>query len=676
MVNRVLLVSILFTRICSADDYYVATNGSDAVGVPGTLAQPFATLSNAVSRSVALTGWGYQKNIYICAGDYYNTAVKATTGQFTNGNMLICAYTNGVTLWGGQLLTGWTTNGDGTYTASLGDFPPIDTDAAGVSTWQPRTLVADGQRVNWAEYPDANLGGTNKLYFANDPNANLSSITYTNTLENSTNLELCIDNSWNDAQVEVTAINTGTKVLTLSETVNHITGQNGADVRTYTVRNNADGLINPNSFFWDKTNSTIIFKPPTGKYPSSMKVVVPSTSRILWIAGTYNASLISNVIVSNITFSCSTAPLAGGIKRDAGQGYEGALSIMCSTNCSIDKCIVYGSAGCGIEGGWSASGYNNGLKIANCIVHDCGSGGISIRGNGGDNIISNNLVYNIFGTTKRASGIVSANGYIGRTNYVISNTITNCDGAAIYIGSGNDCVISYNWIQRCMKQLRDMGAIYFIDASNFIVINNLISDTYPTNSLNGGIWDPFVIGIYCDEGTTNQTIASNIVYNCTRFQLFNDDHASKWINNVFINKKPSPYDDSWMNWHGEGPLITFQKNIFLTQGGTKIRVFPDADTNLVVADWHSNIIWSVTAQNGANPTNATSEDPLFVKVPSSTPQWLNDIDLSFQAGSPAPALGIQPLTIAGIGYNGGLKWRNAGYVTNLNVRNIHVGGSP
>lgn len=476
-----LTIFILSFSIACGADYYVAVTGSDATG-DGSLGNPYATLSNAVVKSLAITGFVDQKNIYLCAGNYYSTSanINGWVSGGGGGNMLIAAYTNGVILYGGQILTGWSANGDGTYTASLGAFPGNDPAISQTTTWQPRILLADGSRVRWAEYPDAMLSGTNKLHLQNDPTLNFSTITYTNLMTQTTNNEVCVDNSWNDAQLAVTDIDTGTKVMTLSGAVYRGAGnQQADDVRTYTLRNGSEGMLNPNTFWWNKTNNSIIFKPPVGKVPSSMSVVVPTSTKIIYLNGDTGGSVLSNIVVSNITLACTTAKLHDGSKKDPGQWYDGALSFKYTTNCAIWKCTIYACANSGIEGGNSDGGFNYGMTIRDCIIHDCGAGGISMRGLGSGAVISNNLIYDIWGLTKCAMGICPPVGEVSGTNYIVSNTVTNCDGPGIYCAEGQNLFISKNRVGRCVRQLRDMGGIYVYGSttdSRHIIIQNYVEN--------------------------------------------------------------------------------------------------------------------------------------------------------------------------------------------------------
>lgn len=135
----------------------------------------------------------------------------------------------------------------------------------------------------------------------------------------------------------------------------------------------------------------------------------------------------------------------------------------------------------------------------------------------------------------------------------------------------------------------------------------------------------------------------------------NNSKLVTYENNLCLDTRAN--EAMWQFLSRNSNNVTFTHNVCTMPGTFNVRNYylnPQMDVNISVIDWTGNITYSTGASNAGNPTNATSADPLFVLVPSATPAYLNQIDLTFQGGSPAPALGIQPLSIAGIGYNGGL----------------------
>jgi hypothetical protein len=212
-----------------------------------------------------------------------------------------------------------------------------------------------------------------------------------------------------------------------------------------------------------------------------------------------------------------------------------------------------------------------------------------------------------------------------------------------YTTRAQNPIITYNFINRSMQALRDMGGIYCGCVSNAFVAYNYVGEINGTNSDNGGVWDPVLIGLYNDDGSRNCTWASNIVYNCTRPMIYHKGTNGVYLNNVFANTRT---EDTWLLFHNcDRP--SFSRNILLSQ----LRLVVDAEgltyvpfsvnANVAVLDWHSNILWSVTGLNSGNPTNSTTSDPLFLN--------LQPLNAAFQPNSPAVALQISPLGLSGIG---------------------------
>jgi hypothetical protein len=372
-------------------------------------------------------------------------------------------------------------------------------------------------------------------------------------------------------------------------------------------------------------------------------MIVPTTTRIFKIVGYGVGSEVTNIVVSNLTFAVCNAKIGTGGSDAFGEGYNAAIYFNQALNCTVDRCTLYGIAG-------NAVGTENWLNnwnvtVQNSIIHDIGAGGIVFPGTTSC-VISNNLVYGTGFLCQAGPGI---RGSQYNSALITHNTITNTMGAGIAVQGGGyttraqNPIITYNFINRSMQALRDMGGIYCGCVSNAFVAYNYVGEINGTNSDNGGVWDPVLIGLYNDDGSRNCTWASNIVYNCTRPMIYHKGTNGVYLNNVFANTRT---EDTWLLFHNcDRP--SFSRNILLSQ----LRLVVDAEgltyvpfsvnANVAVLDWHSNILWSVTGLNSGNPTNSTTSDPLFLN--------LQPLNAAFQPNSPAVALQISPLGLSGIG---------------------------
>lgn len=648
--KTIIAAILLLATATFGADYYVATNGNDSAD--GSIGTPFATVSKAFDAIIALNQPTVQKNIYVRGGNYYNTFIYPPVYSRCHNTTLRSYPGEKPYLFGGQLLTGWTSNGDGTWKASLGTFSSSITNDW-VDHWEPRTLLVNGTPARWAQYPAPNYSvypRTDKLSFTSCSD---TSLVYTNAMENSTNGEVVVDNSWNDTAFEIYAINTGTKTITARSAIGR--GGQCSDVYTYAIRNTKEGLYQANMFFWDKTNNTVVYQPTNGVDPNTLNIVVP-TQRYLFYLSSAGDVGVSNLVVKDIAFAVNTVYYSDTVgAADYGSGvYNSAIYIVSPTNCVFDGVEVFCIAGGGVV--VSTAGLGGGNIIRNCVVHDIGTLGFGWSGY--ENLYTNNLIYNCGLFHQSGAGLL----YSSRMQ-VVGNTFSNIVGAAIgsvSSTSGNTNVLfANNLFIKCMKSLRDMGVLYGHNSTNISIIHNAFFDTPATNA--DSVTFDHRVAIYLDAESSYYTVASNITHRCGIGSEVNEsDNTNTLRNNVFINTdsgKQLYYFQSGTNKH-----TMAINNIWLSDGIVSPRI-PVWNVNhndyyafdYGASNWVGNIVYSVNGSNAGNPASATSADPKFVKVPTSTPQYLTDIDLTFQAGSPAPALGIQPLSIAGIGYNGGLR---------------------
>jgi hypothetical protein len=615
---------------CTAADFYVATNGNDASG-DGSSGNPWATVQKAVTGS-RTAGTAAQKNIILRGGSYYN--VMVTVDQFSDANITFMPYPGETpVLYGGQPLTNWTSAGSNNwYVASLGTFPSsVASSPNGTTSWQPRMLLADGVVCTRGRLP-----ATGKYHYAS---LSGTTLTYTNSFPATTNMELMIDKSWSDSEMYVTAINTTSNTLTLNASVSM--GPNTPDVKSFAVVNIPEAINGDNQFWWNKTNNAIIYRSPGNVDPNTKSMIVATTSRMLWVKGYSAASAVTNIVLSNLTFACANTVCGdGGTADDYAKDNHDAIRFSNATNCVVDRCTIFGVAGNAIGNENYSADWN--LTIQNTTIHDVGGGAINLPGTT-QTTVSNCLIYNTGLICQAGPGVLGFT-YGGR---VLSNTITNCMGAGVLMlapGGGlwaQQTIVTDNKVIRCVKALRDMGAIYGGYGDSHVIMRNYIAEINGTNSDNGGVWDPFLIGIYSDQGSKNWTVASNVTYNCTRPMIYHNSTNGFYLNNFFVGMRP---ETNWIMFHNaDKPL--FSQNIFTSAMQPQVNAenssYSIISPELAVQNWSSNIFWSTGAAVLGAPTNTVKQDPQFLQT---TPS----LEGSFGPSSPAPTLGIQSLQLRGM----------------------------
>lgn len=625
--------AFFFLMVCfsvSAGDWYVSTTGVNAVG-RGAIDQPLATIPYALTRAIAVDGKTAQRNIIVRGGAYYLQALS-TDIDTAGANICFMGYPGETAiLYGGQLQTGWAAAGSNNwYAAALGTHPSVTEPTGTLTTWQPRLLIVDGAVCTMGRWPaptDGLYPATNDFHYTTLSGATL---TYTNVFAATTNMEVIVPKSWSSDTLNVNAINTGSKTLTLSASVTM--GPNTTGASSFALRNTPEAIYANNQFWWDKTNNAVILQ--SASDPSTAMAVVPVQARMWWFQGWSASAAISNIVISNLTFACTTTTVDGGSLQDYAQGQRDVIRFSNATNCTIDHCTFYGLGGNAVGNENSTADW--GITIKNCIFRDIGCSAISFPGPSvAGLVVSNNLIYNCGLVYAGAPGILMG----AVNNTICNNTISNCSGAGVLMLSASSGTIANNSISRCVTALRDMGGIYIDGSANINIIHNYVSEIRGTNGFNGGAWDPFLVGIYCDETSVNWVSASNIVLNCTRPLMFNDTTTATNKNNFYINTRT---EDTCYMAAGNSTTYNFTNNVLrMTAGALTLYSYPAANINNVVKSWVGTIIFSDTS-NASNPTNATSSDPLFTSLSPLVP--------SFQGDSPAPAMGIYPLSLSGIGY--------------------------
>lgn len=633
------MVCIGLSASAATTNCYVATTGSDSTG-DGSIGNPWATVQKAVNMTShhGAADYSDQKIVWVRGGNYYNQTVLLT--QFDHANFLIASYgSETAVLYGGQLLTGWVGAGsNGWYAASLGTFPTIDTSTGRETTWEPRALLANGAWVPRAKDPGP---GAKYAYTSFSGTA----LVYTNVFPASTNGEIQSDCGWTDTELNITAINTGTKTITTSAAMTR-NGGNCDNVTSFTMLNTPAGMTLSEQFWWNKTNNTIVY---AGTDPSVKTMIVPTVSRIFYLQGFGAGSEITNIVISNLTVACTTAPINDGSKDDVATFYYPAIDFKITTNCALKNCTVHGCAGKGVgSDNYNGNFASDGLIISGNTIHDMGASAVGLEGVNNETI-SNNSIYNCGLNCQAGTGIT---GYKGAT--ISGNTISNTVGAGIWVptpsGFSDGVKIWTNKVLGCAQQLRDYGAIYTIMTSNLNLVGNVVAYT-PSAQSNFFNLTPLdssttnwngLHGIYLDFGTTKAFVSNNIVFDCDDPLIHHAGSNNVVKNNYFINRRLGGKTEINIHNSTNSPP-QFTNNIYYVSSGVPYINAEDSNyvpynwnTNAAVVSWVGSITYSASGNNNFNPTNATSSDPQFKSL-------VYPKRLGF-SGTTASALGIQPLT--------------------------------
>lgn len=694
MASRIIIfITILIVCSTFAANIYVATNGNDATG-DGSIGNPYATISNAVIQA-RLLGTNVERNIIIRGGKYYNVAVVfQRAGASDDSYLNVYGYPNETaTLYGGMLITNWIAVSNGWYSASLPTFPSstVTNASTPLVDWQSRMLLVNGVMAEMSQYPTNGVW----LYYTNhwDDDVHRYELLYTNNDLGAwlsvTNVELQIAYSWNSSRVGAISIDTvnqwlqvytndsGTYPDAYVYAPQHGFGGYNNNYRVYNI---AQGMSRPGQFFYDRGPRNMVYWPTVGQNPNSVECIVPTTSRIFYFLGGDGGSRLHGITISNLTLSVATCPLFG-------EGEE-SVALNCGAIHSIkNDGLVLDGLNLGPFVGhayYSRGGDSTNETIKNCTIRNCGGGAIQSGVREGS-VFTNNLIEHIGSYYPSGPGIFLV------TGLATHNSIFDCQQSGVSGSYITNAYIINNHLSNCMQTLRDMGAIYTYIGDSNVISSNLLQHTVGYANDGSSALDWFHIGIYLDQYINNTLIECNITIDAPRPLMVHQSTNDIVRNNIFLNTS----DIVELHFRGiDFTNCVFSRNIcycdtnlyasfYINWLGTDQQV----DNYNAVVDWRSNVFYSVINQawGGTNnnvgaengvwgiPTNSVASNPLFVKVPTGNIQYLDDANFGFQPGSPCPGLGIQPLSLSGIGYNGGLNNRlPVANVSTLRVGNMRM----
>ncbi|MCX6929396.1 MAG: right-handed parallel beta-helix repeat-containing protein, partial [Verrucomicrobia bacterium] len=645
-----LLVAFFFLPLAQAADFYVATNGSDSN--PGTIGQPFATLSGARTAIRALPHpISVPFTVWLRGGRYYFQTPFALSGSQDSGTgSAPITYRNyaGETpyLIGGtnvsdfQAVTNTAILARLTGSAktnilvanlaaqgitNLGAFVPHGYAHDGYdqaeAPWQSELLFQD-QRMQLARYPNTNTW----LLTTNTTPQTATSFSYSG---NEPSNWVAVTDAWvygywpndySDSFERVASIDTKNKVVNLVPPCLNYSGQVGVGKRFYFL-NVLEELDSAGEYYIDRTNGLLYFWPPS---------TITNGACIVSLA----INLVTLTGVSNVAFS--------GITFEAGK------SVLLLVNGGQSNLIT----GCVIKGG-SADGIkivdSLGTGVSWCTLTDLGQRGVRINKSGirstltsGNNFIAYNTISNVARLCRcykppidLCQSFSAEQDVVGV--YMGHNVIHDCPHTAIIL-FGNNHVIEYNEIYRVCTETADAGAIY--SGYDWTFRGTVIRYNYLHDINAGGSAEDWsgVIGIYADAAWSGVTIYGNVFCNVDQGICINGGRDNIIQNNIFVDCTNTPAGTTASYAIAVGQCGT--RNGFTNAGGTMM-------TRLAA-------------------------------MPYQTPPWSTEYPALASILSNHPELALGNVISTNISYNNGSAWivweEHAN--TNVTVMNNFTSGDP
>jgi parallel beta-helix repeat protein len=647
--------------------FYISTIGDDSND--GTINNPFATLEKARDeiRELKQEGQFNQPiNVYVRQGIYElnQTFVLNSQDPGTSDKPITYqAYPNEkVIISGGKKLDlNWEPYNNGIYVADVSSFISKYGNFNSLFVNEKRAIRAR-EPNNDLDFPYYQINHTDEenttsFYFTNgDINSNWYNIQ---------DIEIISYRTWFQSRFKIDRVQ-GNKVYiegSLQSQFPYGSDYYGTD--RYYIENVFEGLDNPGEWYLDKLNNKLYYYPLVNENLDSSKIIVPVLDQLGLIMGTS----LSDIAIRGITFSYSDWKF-----QENYAGYQGGVSITQSPaiyfNC--DNCIFENNIISHVGVNALGSDSKN-IRIINNNLYDSGAGGIRIGGRSdGSSVIENNRIHDFGSVYKEGAGI-----FVGSSgnNLISHNEIFNGSYSGISLCWWNDLdgwckdnIVENNLIYDVMQELNDGAGIYTIGKQLGTVIkNNIFHDIKLTEK---HIYPWAITAIYLDVGSdilvkdnlaykndqsllihraSNNTIKNNLFIDGDHYQVLCQgredlDYSYTCVNNTFTNNivyytSPLFYDnpDAIFNGLTNAPILW-------TQGVN--HCFNYSDNNLFFSPNDVNLDTKVNnwLVKSGHDTHSIVLDPLFV-------DYANN-DFTLLPSSPAFDLGFEQIDFSDVGPRG------------------------
>lgn len=599
--------------------YYVAENGKDtwsgrlaapnAAGTDG----PFASLEKAQAAMRATS----IDTTYVREGTYHRTKTLELTSQ-DNGVTFKAYPGETVVLSGGEVVKGFTHEGNGVYSAKLAT--PTDFD-----------LTIGGERQRLAEKGNWNPDDPTAGWFFADAasgGASGTALRYHGTeivrgdIAAGTKIQVFDTERLEDAILEVKAIDTATRTITFKTDAGFALREGS----TFRLLDNAAHVNKAGEFAWRESDGKLVFKPENPATFQQDGVEVARLDTLIKMNGA------SKVTIEGFTF---TNTKAGGDALD-----------MINADYNQIRDNSFSNVGTGIS---LELGSSNNLITGNDLVHLAKHGIEMNYGSNANRITANDIAF-IGEIYKHVGGVFG----FGVSNNVIGhNDISHSARYGVSLKSwGTDTliknnVIEYNRITDTSLETADTGAIETLGrtgADTGTIIRGNYIDGAMGLATNGNDqwlkgWKGF--GIYLDDMSGGTTVTDNIVQDTSWASIMiHGGDNNKVTNNIGIlanNKEDFIWVATANPSHGAKAVPynnTIQKNIVYGELPLDDYTQLEAANNPVV---NNNLVYNVPKFGSGD----TIGNPLFENF------WAGDYSL--RDSSPAYKLGIHDLNWTAMG---------------------------
>ncbi len=463
---------------------------------------------------------------------------------------------------------------------------------------------------------------------------------------------------WVDSRMPVQELDEASRIVTLGRrSIFRLTTDHGKTPACYWVENVFEALDGPGQWYHDRKAGRIYYHPRPGEDPATSEAVVSRLLQAVSIEGRpAEKAFVEHLNFRGITLSHGEAssPPAGWPDSTVAGPYQAAFTspglfrAAGYRHGAFEDGQVCRTGSYGLEFGAGCSD----ILVSRNEIFDLGAGGLKIGETKfaaeeplrtGRFTVADNRIHHGGRIFPSAVGV-----FVGHSggNRFAHNEISELYYSGFSIGwswgykpaGTHDNIVEFNHVHDLGKGLlSDMGGIYTLGVSPGTIIRNNVFHDIESQTYGG--W-----GIYFDEGTTGVLAENNIAYRCKSngfHQHYGKENTVR--NNIFALNRDAQIARSRKEPHF---TLAFERNIVYWKEGKLLSGNWDGGQ----FRWEKNLFW-----NAAGPTQGLPEDwkakgldkdsliadPLFVDPGKG--------DFRLKPGSPALALGFQPIDVSGVG---------------------------
>lgn len=381
-----------------------------------------------------------------------------------------------------------------------------------------------------------------------------------------------------DDTIPVKRIDTVHQIIELSSAVMY--GVKSNHCTKYKFVNVLDELSEEKEYYIDRKNGKLYFIPPKNFNKKSSICVTMTTKPLISLINTRNVTIQNITVMNTRGIGIYMEQGAGNTLKNITIKNIGIVGIDIGKGVAPDKEYRHhyytGEPVSKELGSWHEHIYNDVLfnrdaginhLVTNCVISDCGSGGISLGGGDRKTLISaNNRVENcIIHDCNRLDKTYKALINIDGVGNVISHCeLYNASHSAIYL-HGNEHLIEYNEVYNTCTETDDSGAFYMgADPSEqhnvirFNYFHDITTVHRPTVPLRDGMG---VFAIYNDDGASGTVIFGNIFCRIGTWAIHNNCCRDiKIENNIFVECQTAVV-------HGDRFWGKIKDDPFMIEGG-------------------------------------------------------------------------------------------------------------